>query len=52
MFKTYDSFSHRNINDIVPEIVYYYLFQGLSLVAFEEKCSRQMSVRAGLAKHS
>ena len=33
MFKTYDLFDHRNINDLVPEIVYYYLFQGLSLTA-------------------
>lgn len=31
MFKTYDLFDHRNINDLVPEIIYYYLFQGLSL---------------------
>jgi len=37
MFKTYDLFSHRNINDLVPEIVYYYLFQGLSLTGIEEK---------------
>lgn len=37
MFKTYDLFSHRNINDLVPEIMYYYLFQGLSLTAIEEK---------------
>lgn len=35
MFKTYDLFDHRNINDLVPEIIYYYLFQGLSLTAIE-----------------
>ena len=33
MFKTYDLFDHRSIDDLVPEIVYYYLFKGLSLVA-------------------
>ena len=37
MFKTYDLFDHRNINDLIPEIVYYYLFQGLSLTAIEYK---------------
>ena len=37
MFKTYDLFNHRKVDDLVPEIVYYYLFQGLSLTAFEEK---------------
>jgi hypothetical protein rflaF_11944 len=37
MFKTYDLFDHRNINDLVPEIVYYYLFKGLSLTAIEQK---------------
>ena len=47
MFKTYDLFSHRTINDLVPEIVYYYLFQGLSLVAIEKICSRPMSIVDG-----
>lgn len=37
MFKTYDLFDHRNINDLIPEIIYYYLFQGLSLTAIEYK---------------
>ena len=46
MFKTYDLFGHRNINDLVPEIVYYYLFQGLSLAAIEEKMSSLTSTPA------
>ena len=37
MFKTYDLFDHRNINDLIPEIIYYYLFQGLSLTEKENK---------------
>jgi len=37
MFKTYNLFNHRNIDDLMPEIVYYYLFKGLSLTAIEEK---------------
>ena len=37
MFKTYDLFNHRSIDDLVPEIVYCYLFQGLSLTAIEVK---------------
>lgn len=50
MFKTYDLFSHRNINDLVPEIVYYYLFQGLSLVAIEEKMFKTDEYRGWLSK--
>ncbi len=37
MFKTYDLFNHRAIDDLVPEIIYHYLFEGLSLTAIE-KC--------------
>ena len=37
MFKTYDLFNHRDINDLIPEIVYLYLFQGMSLTSIEEK---------------
>lgn len=36
MFKTYDLFDFRNINDLVSEIVYY-SFKGLSLTAIELK---------------
>lgn len=50
MFKTYDLFSHRSINDLVPEIVYYYLFQGLSLVAIEEKMFKTDEYRGWLSK--
>lgn len=37
MFKTCDLFNYHNIEDLMPEIVYYYLFKGLSLAAIEEK---------------
>lgn len=37
MFKTYDLFNHRSLTDLVPEIMYYYLFQGLSLTQIEVK---------------
>ena len=30
MFKTYDLFDHRSIDDLVPEIAYYYRFKGLA----------------------
>lgn len=50
MFRTYDLFSHRNINDLVPEIVYYYLFQGLSLAAIEEKMFKTDEYRGWLSK--
>lgn len=29
MFKTYELFDHRSINDLIPEIIYYYLFKGV-----------------------
>ncbi len=50
MFKTYDLFDHRNINDLVPEIVYYYLFQGLSLTAIEAKLFRTEDYHGWLSK--
>lgn len=50
MFKTYDLFSHRSINDLVPEIIYYYLFQGLSLASIEEKMFKTDEYRGWLSK--
>lgn len=50
MFKTYDLFDHRNINDLVPEIVYYYFFQGLSLTAIEEKLFKTEEYHGWLSK--
>lgn len=50
MFKTYDLFDHRSINDLVPEIVYYYLFQGLSLTAIEAKLFRTEEYHGWLSK--
>ncbi len=37
MFKTNELFNHQDINDIIPEVIYYYLFKGLSLTAIEAK---------------
>lgn len=50
MFKTYDLFDHRNIDDLVPEIVYYYLFQGLSLTVIEEKLFKTDAYHGWLTK--
>ena len=37
MFETNELFKHQDINDVIPEVMYYYLFKGLSLTAIEEK---------------
>ena len=50
MFKTYDLFNHREIKDLVPEIMYYYLFQGLSLTAIEEKLLKTDAYHGWLSK--
>lgn len=50
MFKTYDLFDHRSINDLVPEIIYYYLFQGLSLTAIEYKLFKTNDYHGWLSK--
>lgn len=50
MFKTYNLFNHRNIDDLIPEIVYYYLFQGLSLTAIEQKLFKTEEYHGWLSK--
>lgn len=50
MFKTYDLFSHRNIDDLVPEIIYLYLFKGLSLTAIEKQLFRTENYNGWLSK--
>ena len=50
MFKTYELFDHRNIDDLIPEIIYYYLFQGLSLTAIEVKLFKTEDYHGGLSK--
>lgn len=50
MFKTFDLFDHRSINDLVPEIIYYYLFQGFSLTSIEEKLFKTENYRGWLSK--
>lgn len=50
MFKTYDLFSHRSINDLVPEIIYYYMFEGLSLTAIEKRLFHTEDYHGWLSK--
>lgn len=50
MFKTYNLFDHRSIDDLIPEIVYYYLFQGLSLTAIEQKLFKTENYKGWLSK--
>ena len=50
MFKTYELFDHRNIDDLVPEIIYYYLFQGLSLTSIEIKLFKTEDYHGWLSK--
>ncbi|PAK47927.1 hypothetical protein CHH75_23855 [Paenibacillus sp. 7541] len=50
MFKTYNLFDHRNIEDLIPEIVYYYLFEGLSLTQIEYKLFKTEHYKGWLSK--
>ena len=50
MFKTYGLLGQRDINDVIPEIVYYYLFDGLSLTAIEEKLFNTDELHGWLSK--
>ena len=50
MFKIYNLFDHRNINDLIPEIVYYYLFCGLSLTAIEQRLFKTEDYKGWLSK--
>lgn len=50
MFKTHELFNHRDFTDLVPEIIYYYLFQGISLAAIEEKLFKTLEYKGWLSK--
>lgn len=50
MFKVYDLFDHRDISDLIPEIIYYYLFEGLSLTAIEVKLFNTELYKGWLSK--
>lgn len=50
MFKIYNLFDHRDINDLIPEIIYYYLFKGLSLTAIELKLFKTEEYHGWLTK--
>lgn len=50
MFKTYRFFDYRDLEDLVPEFLYYYLFQGLSLKVIEEKYYGSQEYKGWLCK--
>ena len=50
MFKTFDLFDNRDINDLIPEIIYYYLFEGVSLTQIEDKLFKTDSYKGWLSK--
>lgn len=50
MFKTYELFNHRDLEDVIPEIMYYYLFKGLSLTAIEIKLFNAENYHGWLSK--
>jgi len=50
MFKTFDLFAYRDINDLVGDIIYCYLFQGLSLSAIEKELLKTDEYRGWLSK--
>ena len=50
IFKTYDLFDHRDIDDLIPEIIFYYLFCGLSLTEIEYKLFHTGDYKGWLSK--
>lgn len=50
MFKTYELFNYRDLEDVIPEIMYYYLFKGLSLTAIEIKLFNTENYHGWLSK--
>lgn len=50
MFKTYNLFSHRSVYDLVPEIIYCYMFEGLSLVEIEKRLFNTSDYKGWLSK--
>ena len=43
-------FTHRNIDDLVPEIIFYYMFEGLSLTSIEKKLFNTEDYHGWLSK--
>ena len=50
MFKTYDLFTFRDIEDLVGDMMYYYLFQGLGVQAIEKELLKTEEYRGWLSK--
>ena len=50
MFKTYNLFNHRELNDLIPEIIYLYLFKGMSLISIENTLFHTEAYKGWLSK--
>ena len=50
MFRTYELFNHRNIDDLIPEMIYLYLFEGVSLRGIENRLFRTKEYEGWLSK--
>lgn len=50
MFKIFDLFTYRDIDDLVGELIYNYLFLGLSLTAIEVKLFNTEEYHGWLSK--
>lgn len=50
MFKTFNLFGHRDINDVIPEMIFYYLFEGFSLTSLEKKLFNTEEYNGWLSK--
>lgn len=49
-FKTYSFFPFREVTDIIPEFIYYYMFMGLSLKQIEERYYGSQEYKGWLLK--
>jgi len=50
LFKTFDLFTYRDIDDLIGDTIYHYLFQGLSLSAIENELLKTEEYRGWLSK--
>ena len=50
MFKTYNLFNHRELSDLIPEIIYLYLFKGMSLTSIENTLFHTETYKGWLSK--
>jgi len=50
MFKIYRFFEYRDLDELIPEFLYYYLFEGLILKDIEEKFYGSREYKGWLSK--